>query len=233
MTDVTFINPSLPFHPLGRRRLVFHAHLKDLSTRIVGARYRAKCLPGSRDPFKRDTAHLGNLSIQGFYSVEVWHCLLLHSEPQALFDYFPYTQKKGCHWLSNRSHDLTLNGRVSDHKAISSKRVSFILITARICENNCFKMFTNLQKVIPQVKGNLIIAVFISKTYKSDHFILDTRQFRELIWNVLLSHITRTLFLTSSATTKFQVTLVGLYLRAGNKKRYNYNEYKQLVSYVM
>ena len=39
----------------------YHQPLHFVSVLIEGAPYRAKCLPKSRDLFKRDTAHLGNL----------------------------------------------------------------------------------------------------------------------------------------------------------------------------
>ena len=52
-----------------RRRVVFHARLKELSVIAVGPRHRANCLPGSRDPFKRDTAHPGTWVTEGTYRV--------------------------------------------------------------------------------------------------------------------------------------------------------------------
>ena len=52
-----------------RRRVVLHARLKELSAVIVGPRYWANCLPGSPDPFKRDTAHPGTWAIEGAYRI--------------------------------------------------------------------------------------------------------------------------------------------------------------------
>ena len=47
------------------RRIVSQARLKELPALTEGARYRTKCLSGSRDPFKRDTTypHLGSWAI--------------------------------------------------------------------------------------------------------------------------------------------------------------------------
>ena len=41
-----------------RRHVIFHWRLKELSAQIERARYRANCLPGLREQFRRDTAYL-------------------------------------------------------------------------------------------------------------------------------------------------------------------------------
>ena len=41
----------------------------ELSAVVEGTRYRTNCVPGSRDPFKRDTAHPGTWAIEGTYRV--------------------------------------------------------------------------------------------------------------------------------------------------------------------
>ena len=44
-----------------------HVRLKEPSAIAVGARFRANCLPGSWDPFKRDTAHPVSWVTEGTY----------------------------------------------------------------------------------------------------------------------------------------------------------------------
>ena len=80
-----------------RSGLGTRAHQGAVSTYDIGPN---KCLPYSRDPFKRDTAHLGNLgnsrSIKvGFFCHQksdiACRC---HPERQAIFDDFPVPKER-------------------------------------------------------------------------------------------------------------------------------------------
>ena len=59
-----------------------------------GGRYRVNCLPGPREPFKRDTLYLTSEATEGAGGVLVSRNLTLSSTPQwaggVIFDDYPF-----------------------------------------------------------------------------------------------------------------------------------------------